>query len=60
MRGEDEGELVGVVEGVLRTALFDLMGDETMLNMAAGRPVRSKEVAFIWSDRFVGSYGDQV
>lgn len=53
-RGEDEGELVGVVEGVLGTVLFDLMGNEMMLNMAAGRLVRSREMVFILFDRFVG------
>lgn len=43
-----------MVEGVLGTVLFDLMGNETVLNMAAGRPVRSREAVFILFDRFVG------
>lgn len=47
MRGDDEGVLVGVVEGVLGAILFGLVGDETIEK--AGRPVRSREVVFIVS-----------
>jgi hypothetical protein len=35
MRGEDEGVLVGVVEGVLETVELDLTGDERMVKVAA-------------------------
>jgi hypothetical protein len=54
-RGEDEGVLVGVVGGVGGIVLFDRMGDERMVNVAAGRPVRRKEVVFMFSGRSVGS-----
>lgn len=46
--------LVGVVEGVLATALVDLEGDETTENSEAGRPVRSSEVVFMLSRWFGG------
>lgn len=52
-RGEDEGVLVGVVEGVVGTVLLALMGDERMVKVAAGRPVSSREVVFILSGRSV-------
>jgi hypothetical protein len=47
MRGEEEGVLVGVVEGVLGTVESDLTGDERMVKVAAGRPVRNREVVFM-------------
>lgn len=43
MRGEDEGELVGVVDA----DGIDLAAGETMAKEAAGRPVRTSEVVFI-------------
>ena len=46
MRGEEEGVLVGVVEGVVGT-VFDLTGEERMERVAAGRPVRNREVVFM-------------
>jgi len=52
MRGEEEGVLVGVVEGVLGTFESDLMGDERMERVAAGRPVRRIEVVFMLAGRF--------
>ena len=52
MRGEEEGVLVGVVEGVLGAVeLVDLMGDERMVRVAAGRPVRNREVVFMLARR---------
>lgn len=54
MRGDDEGVLVGVVEGVLGAILFDFVGDETIEK--AGRPVRSREVVFILS-RWIDGFG---
>ena len=54
MRGEEEGVLVGVVEGVVGTVWFDLTGDERMAKVAAGRPVRNREVVFIFSGRSAG------
>ena len=47
MRGEEEGVLVGVVEGVFGSVWFDLTGDERMERVAAGRPVRNREVVFM-------------
>lgn len=47
MRGEEEGVLVGDVEGVLGRVRFDLTGEERMERVAAGRPVRNKEVVFM-------------
>ena len=47
MRGEEEGVLVGVVEGVPGSVWFDLTGDERMERVAAGRPVRNREVVFM-------------
>jgi len=54
MRGEEEGVLVGVVEGVVGSVELDLMGDERMMNVAAGRPVRNREVVFMFADRSAG------
>lgn len=54
MRGEEEGVLVGVVEGAAGTVCLDLMGDERMVNVAAGRPVRNREVVFIFPGRSAG------
>ena len=39
--------LVGVVEGVLGTVELDLTGDERIESIAAGRPVRNREVVFM-------------
>ena len=46
MLGEEEGVLVGVVEGVVGT-VSDLTGEERMERVAAGRPVRNREVVFM-------------
>lgn len=54
MRGEEEGVLVGVVEGVIGTAELDLTGDERMVKVAAGRPVRNREVVFMLIRRSAG------
>jgi hypothetical protein len=55
MRGEEEGVLVGVVEGVLGSVVeLDLMGDERMVRVAAGRPVRNREVVFMLAGRSAG------
>jgi hypothetical protein len=54
MRGEEEGVLVGVVEGVAGAVELDLMGEERMAKVAAGRPVRSREVVFMLAGRSAG------
>lgn len=48
MRGDEEGVLVGVVEGVFVSVWFDLIDDERMAKVAAGRPVRRIEVVFMF------------
>lgn len=45
IRGDDEGEDVGIVETVL---VVDAC-EETMLSITAGRPVRTREVVFIFA-----------
>lgn len=59
MRGEDEGVLVGVVDGVVGTVELELTGDERMVKVAAGRPVRNREVVFMLAGRSVGSSGSE-
>ena len=54
MRGDEEGVLGGVVEGVLGSVLFGLTGEERMERVAAGRPVRNREVVFMLAGRSAG------
>ena len=56
MRGDEEGVLGGVVEGVLGSVLFGLTGEERMERVAAGRPVRNREVVFMLAGRSAGGF----
>ena len=54
MRGEEEGVLVGVVEGLFEIVGLDFKGEERMERVAAGRPVRNREVVFMLAGRSAG------